>query len=217
MAALTAASISFAPEKQFRYVSGDPSIDLVNTTEWTNQGLEKDRLSDYGRLIEWAEGAGVLKAADARRLCAAAARQPRSAAHAYRAARQLRAVLQRVFWAVAKGKAPGLELTKLNALLAETMAYGELQRLSTGRLVWTWSGWGEKLDSILWPVIRSAAHLLESEDIERLRVCELPECGWMYLDHSRNGLRRWCQMDVCGTKEKTRRRRERTKRRRQKS
>jgi predicted RNA-binding Zn ribbon-like protein len=28
----------------------------------------------------------------------------------------------------------------------------------------------------------------------------------MYVDRSRNGLRRWCQMEVCGTKEKSRQR-----------
>ncbi len=33
------------------------------------------------------------------------------------------------------------------------------------------------------------------------------DCGWMYVDRSRNGLRRWCQMRTCGTREKSRRRR----------
>jgi predicted RNA-binding Zn ribbon-like protein len=28
----------------------------------------------------------------------------------------------------------------------------------------------------------------------------------MYVDRSRNGLRRWCQMETCGTREKSRRR-----------
>ncbi|HEV2853834.1 MAG TPA: CGNR zinc finger domain-containing protein [Thermoanaerobaculia bacterium] len=36
-----------------------------------------------------------------------------------------------------------------------------------------------------------------------------PDCGWMYVDCSRNGLRRWCEMETCGTLEKSRRRRER--------
>ncbi|MEO8561896.1 MAG: CGNR zinc finger domain-containing protein [bacterium] len=32
------------------------------------------------------------------------------------------------------------------------------------------------------------------------------DCGWLYVDRSRNGLRRWCQMEVCGTREKSRKR-----------
>jgi predicted RNA-binding Zn ribbon-like protein len=213
--AATPDSISFAPEKKFRYVGGDPSLDLINTTEWTNQGLEKDRLSDYARLMEWAEGAGVLKAADARRLRSVAEQHPRSASRAYQRARQLRVVLQRVFSTVVRGVSPGPELHKFNVLLAGALAHGEFARINPGRLAWTWRGWGDAPECVLWPVVRSAAALLESANIVSLRICELPECGWMYLDHSRNGLRRWCQMDVCGTKEKTRRRRERTRRRRQ--
>jgi predicted RNA-binding Zn ribbon-like protein len=48
--------------------------------------------------------------------------------------------------------------------------------------------------------------LLESEDAGRIRVCDGVDCGWMYLDRSRNGLRRWCEMGTCGTREKNRRR-----------
>jgi predicted RNA-binding Zn ribbon-like protein len=40
-----------------------------------------------------------------------------------------------------------------------------------------------------------------------VRVCDGDDCGWMYVDRSRNGFRRWCQMRTCGTREKTRRRR----------
>jgi predicted RNA-binding Zn ribbon-like protein len=67
----------------------------------------------------------------------------------------------------------------------------------------------DRLDSPLWPVVRSAAELLASSDVERLRVCAGDDCGWAYVDRSRNGLRRWCQMSTCGTAEKTRRRRQR--------
>ena len=69
-------SLSFDHDKPFRYVGGDPSIDLVNTAEWTNRGLEKDRLSGYDRLTHWAEGARVITPADAKRLRAVAAEPP---------------------------------------------------------------------------------------------------------------------------------------------
>src|SRR3712207_8118753 len=48
---------------------------------------------------------------------------------------------------------------------------------------------------------------ISSEEIARIRVCDAPECGWMYVDRSRNRLRRWCQMETCGTRAKNRRRR----------
>ena len=41
---------------------------------------------------------------------------------------------------------------------------------------------------------------------ERLRSC--PRCGWLFLDTSRGGKRRWCSMRTCGNREKVSRHRE---------
>src|SRR5215210_6856368 len=74
----------------FKYVGGDPSLDLVNTVDWTDAGLVHERLPDYGALTRWAEGAGVVTPAVAQRLRRQAAERPREAAAALDAARQLR-------------------------------------------------------------------------------------------------------------------------------
>jgi len=77
---------------------------------------------------------------------------------------------------------------------------------ATASLKWRWRGIPGNLESILWPVVRAAANLLTSPDAGRLRMCAGPDCGWLYVDRSRNGLRRWCEMETCGTLEKSRRR-----------
>jgi predicted RNA-binding Zn ribbon-like protein len=41
---------------------------------------------------------------------------------------------------------------------------------------------------------------------ERLRSC--PRCGWLFVDTSRGGKRRWCSMRICGNREKVSRHRE---------
>jgi predicted RNA-binding Zn ribbon-like protein len=53
----------------------------------------------------------------------------------------------------------------------------------------------------------AAVELLTRGDLSRLRACPpaLGGCGWLFLDHSRNGTRRWCAMDDCGTRAKARR------------
>ena len=51
---------SLAPDLPFKYVGGDPAVDLVNTVDWTRQGPVDDRLTDYDRLTRWAEGAELL-------------------------------------------------------------------------------------------------------------------------------------------------------------
>ncbi len=49
---------------------------------------------------------------------------------------------------------------------------------------------------------RSALRLL-CEDGERLKICA--NCGWLFLDRSRNHSRVWCDMTVCGNRAKARR------------
>ncbi|MGH3400264.1 MAG: CGNR zinc finger domain-containing protein [Streptosporangiaceae bacterium] len=41
----------------------------------------------------------------------------------------------------------------------------------------------------------------------RLGICppEHEGCGWLFLDRSRNGSRRWCTMEFCGAQAKARR------------
>ncbi|WP_340647326.1 CGNR zinc finger domain-containing protein, partial [Phenylobacterium sp.] len=39
----------------------------------------------------------------------------------------------------------------------------------------------------------------------RLRLCQGPNCAWTFLDTSKAGRRRWCDMAVCGNTAKARR------------
>jgi predicted RNA-binding Zn ribbon-like protein len=53
----------------------------------------------------------------------------------------------------------------------------------------------------------AAVELVTSADVDRLHACPPPDggCGWLFLDRSRNGTRRWCSMADCGTRAKSRR------------
>jgi predicted RNA-binding Zn ribbon-like protein len=69
---------------------------------------------------------------------------------------------------------------------------------------YNWDSRGEmaKLDWILNPLIRSAADLLVSDELKRVKKCGDPACGWLFLDTSRNNSRRWCDMSDCGNRAK---------------
>ncbi|WP_433166037.1 CGNR zinc finger domain-containing protein [Kribbella sp. CA-247076] len=60
----------------------------------------------------------------------------------------------------------------------------------------------ELLDSPLWPVAHAAYELLTSPRAARIKRCA--GCPWLFLDQSKNGSRRWCSMEICGTSEKVR-------------
>ncbi|HEX6902542.1 MAG TPA: ABATE domain-containing protein [Thermoanaerobaculia bacterium] len=201
---------SFRPDQPFKLVGGDPSLDLVNTVTWTGNGLVNERLTDYERLTRWAEEAGLVPKAEARRLRRAAAARPEAAREAYDAARWLRWVLQRLYTSLATDEPAGSSWDEFNELLSEALRRLRLAPVRQGLQAadWSWRGQEESLDSVLWPILWSAAALLTSEEAERIRVCGAPDCGWVYVDRSRNGLRRWCEMETCGTQEKSRRRRQ---------
>ena len=57
----------------------------------------------------------------------------------------------------------------------------------------------------LWPIARSAAHLLTSAELTRVRECDGTSCNWLFFDRSRGGSRRWCSMESCGNRAKARR------------
>jgi predicted RNA-binding Zn ribbon-like protein len=197
---------SASRELPLKYVGGDPSIDLVNTVDWLHDGLDHDRIPDHNRLVEWGEGAGVIAPAIGDRLRRAAASQPRQAASAVAAAASLRWLLQRLFTDLASGTPSSAALDEFNELLAGRLGRMRIAAVPRRGLAISWEGMGEDLQSLLWPVIWSAAQLLTSDEAGNIHICAAPDCGWMYVDRSRNGMRRWCQMETCGTRAKSRRR-----------
>jgi predicted RNA-binding Zn ribbon-like protein len=59
-------------------------------------------------------------------------------------------------------------------------------------------------EQILWRVARATAELMTSDQLLTVRVCAGEACGWLFLDKSRNHLRRWCSMSDCGNRAKAR-------------
>ncbi|WP_412543337.1 CGNR zinc finger domain-containing protein [Longispora sp. K20-0274] len=62
---------------------------------------------------------------------------------------------------------------------------------------------------LLGELAASAVELMLHGPFDRLGEC--PSCGWLFLDTSRNGQRRWCSMATCGGRVKARRHHARTR------
>jgi predicted RNA-binding Zn ribbon-like protein len=65
---------------------------------------------------------------------------------------------------------------------------------------------------LLAPVLWSAADLLIGGEHRRIRQCANAQCLWLFVDASKSGTRRWCDMASCGNRAKARRHYLRTKR-----
>jgi predicted RNA-binding Zn ribbon-like protein len=59
-------------------------------------------------------------------------------------------------------------------------------------------------DSPLNPIIETIASAVVHGTWTRLKICAAPDCRWAFYDTSRSGAGRWCSMEVCGNRAKTR-------------
>lgn len=193
----------------FDLSGGALALDLANT--WSDRGRpETDGLHGYGDLLALARQTGSATEGEAARLAARAAREPRAAAAAFARALTLREAVYRIFSAIAAGRPPAEDdLDRLNAELPEALSHLRLAPRGSG-FGWAWEAPAPRapeppLDAPLWPILRSAAELLTSDELPRVRECASPSCTWLFVDRSRNRSRRWCSMETCGNRAKAHR------------
>lgn len=200
-----------ADDVRFELSGGVLCLDFANTLSYRGRVAPVERLTSYAALVAWGQQADVLTDREAQRLARAAACRPTEATTVHAHALTLREVLYRLFSAVAAGRAPdAADLTTLNRRLAQTLGWLQIGATPEG-FRWRWNGPEDALDRLLWPVLRSAADLLTSAPLRHVRECAAPDCGWLFLDTTRNRRRRWCDMQGCGNRAKVRRHRERQK------
>jgi predicted RNA-binding Zn ribbon-like protein len=196
---------------RFEFTGGNLCLDFTNTVDNRPTDRRKELLTSYADLVRWGEDASVLTQKEADRLCRQANDAPGHAKTALRDALQLREASFAIFSAVAERRAaPGTSLAVLNAAVQEAAAHLRLTRANRS-FTWEWIMPDNCLDSILWPVARSAAELLTSDELEHVRRCASETCAWLFLDKTKNHRRRWCEMRTCGNRDKARRYYQRTK------
>lgn len=193
-------------EYRFDLSGGRLCLDFVNTVSG-RATVPEERLNAYVDLVAFGRQAGALDGETAEALLREAARSPAKAAGVLREAVRVREVLYPAFLAAAAGAQPRkADVEALNGALGEAMARARIElRGAEGCCGWCWDEDEKALDRPLWPVLRSAAELLTTQDVSRVRVCDAETCQWLFLDTSRNRSRRWCDMRVCGNRAKARR------------
>lgn len=186
-------------------VGGTPCLDFANTSSGRGTALLQDHLRSYDLLLAWSEHAALITAAERRRLSRLAATQPTAANSVLRRALALREAIHAVGAALGRGgAAPAAALRVVNRELAAAMTRAEI-RATDGGFVWDWAAEPPSLDSMLRPIVRSFADLLLLPQRDRIKQCPGHGCGWLFLDLTKSRTRRWCDMSVCGSRDKVRR------------
>jgi predicted RNA-binding Zn ribbon-like protein len=193
------------PKSPFEFTGGNPCLDFADTVDDRISDHPRELLTDYGRLLQWGEEAGVITARTAERLRHLTSEAPGNALTTLRTSIQLRDTIYDIFSAVAQRRAiPSTALAILNKAVRQAARHTQLVNASR-RFTREWIEPESNLDSILWPVSRAAAELLIGEEIGYVRQCASETCSWLFLDKTKNHRRRWCDMKSCGNRDKARR------------
>ena len=189
-------------------VDADRVLAFVNTLSGRPTDAPVERLVSYDALVEWAREQHLLSAAAADRLIAEARRHPHQAAAVLGRAREFREALNGLAESIEKQRQPGpATLDTISTYLAAAYANGRLVPYE-GALQWVASA-DEALERILWEIGRATGRLVLSPRLSQVRACAASDCGWWFVDDTRNHSRRWCDMKLCGNREKVRRFRQR--------
>src|SRR5947209_8749386 len=189
---------------EFQFIAGRLCLDFANTVDYRNSPQEVDQLNTCADVIAWAEQAGIVSGDEAQQM-KRAAKNGSSAETALRHALTLReAIFEIISAAVNRTPAPEMPVHFLNRTLRDA---GGQRILTAGkdRFTWKWNAPARHLESILWPVAQDAAELLTSDELSRVHKCSAEDCGWLFMDRSKNQSRRWCEMKNCGNRDKARR------------
>ena len=190
------------PVDELELIGGEVCLDLANTVDPRFGEPRDDYLASYRELVAWAAHARILSASEAERLVALGDRHPTQAERVRSRAVSLREAVYALF-------APGSGRTEdglavLNEELRAAAAHAVLVPAADAYARVYRSGDG--LDPMLWPCAQSAAELLLAP-ARRARTgeCDGEDCGWLYVDTSKAGRRRWCSMRSCGNRAKAQR------------
>jgi len=200
-------------------------LELLKTRGWESRDRDDDVLDSPVRFVAFVRKQGLLASSEARLLRSAAAGADSAWFESLvDRVREMRELLRRMFARVADGQSPdAADLEALEGFLAASAQRFALATDADRGISWQWDDRGRAPLTSVTPedlgpaatarivgaIARSAADLLTCGDVERVKVCDAHDCGWFFVDVSRNKSRRWCDMAGCGNRDKARRYRER--------
>ena len=189
-------------------VGGHVVLDLVNTIAGRSSRAT-DWIDSYERMLEWAALSDAFDPVALHALARMSAADLRAAARALTRLRELRESLYAVIVAVMRAEpAPERALAEVERHVKEAVDAARLT-FSEHRAALEVNVESSDLDYPKHLLALSAFELLHALPLERTRECADERCTWIFIDRSRSGQRRWCDMATCGNRSKTRRHYER--------
>ena len=181
----------------------DLCLAYANTLAWRGRPTPVEALAGWADLLLWLERNAGWPGPAIAALCAGA-----DATAMYPAALALREAIFAIFRAIADGRpVADPDLSALDRAVAAAPGRTHVARRDGG-FGWQLEVTPERLSApvLLAPVLWSAADLVAAAARhDRVRRCANDECLWLFVDQSKSGSRRWCDMAACGNRAKARR------------
>ena len=183
----------------------DLALRFVNTRYWRGSPVQTETLGNCADWLQWIVDNSGYPATELHGIGAWAQQQPAKATRLFEAALALREALFRALSAIAAEQpVPDADLALINELLVQASPRHALVAAGSG---YAWRGTALKpgVPVLLAPVLWSAADLITRGAQRRIRQCANPKCLWLFIDESKSGTRRWCDMGACGNRAKAQR------------
>lgn len=185
------------------------ALDFANTRYWRGRASPSEDLKAPADLIAWIGKRGGLAETALEGLAQAIEAAPERGQALLAEATRLREAIYRIFNAVAEGRAVAdADFAVLSKVLEQAPARSRLTRADGG---YAWDVEIGRLEgaaaapALLAPVLWSAGDLMLQAGNRRIRRCANDECLWLFVDDSKSGTRRWCDMSSCGNRAKAKR------------
>lgn len=179
------------PQQQpFRSGAGRVCLDFIRTLRYRGRPHAEEELTTPERLASWIVQFGPCEPS-----ALAPTRQQVTDAHALREA--INALITTACSRGGTASCPAAARRTVNAAAAASVPAPYLQ--SDGQLRYRAE---DPIAASLALIARDALDLLDSDDLARIKACANPDCGVLFIDHSRPGTRRWCSMETCGNRAK---------------
>jgi predicted RNA-binding Zn ribbon-like protein len=193
------------PFQQGHLASLQDGLDFINTRE-SFQGRELEELGGLRQALEWLCRHDLMHR-DAQDTLHRRA-SPQSEAALMARIRRVRAALRELVEAAAERRVPlHADLDEINRVLRTHYVY-ELVPAHDGVSL-EHRHQGDPVDGALARLAESVARELIQGHPERLKICQAPDCHYVFADTSRTRRRKWCTMASCGNRAKVARHRAR--------
>ncbi|MDZ4865766.1 MAG: ABATE domain-containing protein [Alphaproteobacteria bacterium] len=195
-----------ATEALISTARADLCLDFANSRYWRGTGEPTETLTTFNDVFTWLAAANALDA----KTVEALKQNWRLSDSDHAETIQLREALYRIFTAIAANADPApADIEIFNRQLTAAPARTQLVK-HDGAYLWR-ADLKPQLPDLLAPILWTAGDMLAEPRRDRIRLCANEKCVWLFLDDSKSGTRRWCDMKACGNRAKAHRHYERKK------